>query len=298
MAKAKAKGSIILEILIVILIVALIATILYPKKIWRETENQTKACRNNMDRLLKAELVYQSYNNNTYTDSIQGLVSFFKEDTTKKSVRDYFRADTTLAETMVKFLRDKDEAADLVVRNLFADTLMFAIVEAVKYDSNLARVMLNRLEFSPLADSIAAKRATDSSDVVILKQLDKEYAGIDIYEPMMDDDSLKLVFHRMMPEVPTGSLLDSLYSLNESWAEKIDSAVFYTMDNFTYCPTVNREYKLTVIDTSAIKFVNIECPIDSTDIEQNKSDFVKYYFGHRRIANHGKIEQTERSWSK
>lgn len=297
MAKAKSKGSIILEILIVLLVVALIATIIYPKKVWKETEDQTQVCRTNMDRLLKAELVFQKYNN-TYIDSIQGLVGFFKEDSTKNSVRDYFKADTVMAETMVNFLRDKDEAADLVVRNLFADTLMYAIIEAVRYDSNLARVMLNRLENSSLADSINAKRATDSTDVFILNQLDKEFAGIEIYEPIMDDDSLKLVFSRMMPDVSTGSLLDSLYSLNEIWAQKIDSAVFFTMDEFISCPTVGREYKLTVIDTSAIKFVDIECPIDSTDIENNKKDFVKYHLGHRRIENHGKIEKMERSWSR
>jgi len=297
MARAKSKGSIILEILIVILFVALVATLIYPKKIWKEAEDQTITCRSNMDKILKAELVFQKYNN-TYIDSLPGLVSFFKEDTTKNSVRDYFKADTALAETMVKFLREKDQAADMVVRNLFADTLMYSILDAVDYDSNLARVMLNRLENSALVDSITSLRTTDSSDVFILKQLDKGFAGIDIYEPIMDDDSLKLVFDRMMPEVSIGLLLDSLYSLNEVWAQKIDSAVFFTLDDFVFCPTVNREYKLTVIDTSVIKFVNIYCPIDSTDIEANKKDFVKYHLGHRRIENHGKIEKTERSWTR
>jgi len=297
MAKVKAKGSIILELLIVVLVIALIATILYPKRIWEEEEKNTENCRSHMDRIFKAEMIFLKYHNN-YTDTLDQLISFFKEDTTKKVIRDYYMADTALAETMTDFLTQSDSAADLVVRNLFADTLMAALIEAINYDSNLAHVILNRLEDTVVKDSVIAKRATGTDDVEILKELDKNFAAIDLYEPIKDDDSLSLVFDRMMPEVSTGSLLDTLYTINTGWAQKIDSAVFYTLDDLKTCPTVNREYILTVIDTSVIKYINIECPVDTPDIKASKKNFVEYRLGHRRIENHGKIETGDKSWTR
>jgi hypothetical protein len=103
----------------------------------------------------------------------------------------------------------------------------------------------------------------------------------------------------MMPEVSNGSLVDTLYSLKDRWAHIIDSAVINTLENMIVCPTVKREYIVTVIDTSVIKFVNIACPMDSTDVVASKKDFVKYYFGHMRLGNHGKIAETgEKSWLK
>jgi hypothetical protein len=250
-----------------------------------------------MDRIFKSEMIFLKYHNN-YTDSLDKLISSFKEDTTKEYVRDYFIADTAFAETMREFLTKGNSSADLVIRNLLADTLMFSIIEAIDYDSNLARVVLNRLEASALGDAIKAKRSIGNEDVAILKEIDSLFTGIEIYEPIKDDDSLKLVFDRMIPEVSIGSLLDTLYSSNEEWARKIDSAVFYTLDELRFCPTVNREYIVTVIDTSVIKYANIECPIDSTDVEATKANFIEYHLGHRRIENHGKIETGEKSWTR
>ncbi len=297
MAKPKAKGSIILKALIVILGIALIATILYPKKVWEEEEENVEKCRSNMDRIFKAEMIYLKYQNN-YTDNLDSLIFCFKEDTTKEYIRDYFTADTSFSETMKEFLIQADSSADLVIRNLFADTLMFAVIEAIDYDSNLARVVLNRLEATPLGDAVKAKRSIGNEDVATLIEIDSLFTGIEIYEPIKDDDSLKLVFDRMIPEVSIGSLLDTLYSLNEGWAEKIDSAVFYTLGDIRFCPTVNREYIVTVIDTSVIKYVNIACPLDSTDVEATKANFIEYHLGHKRIENHGKIETGEKNWTR
>ncbi|NOZ60114.1 MAG: hypothetical protein GXO74_00380 [Calditrichaeota bacterium] len=298
MAKDMSKGSIILEILIVILVVALIATILYPKKIWEQEEKNTQLCRSNMDRILKAELVFQKYHN-TYTDSLPELVSFIRDDSTKQALRDYFYADTALAENLLTMLRDKEANANLLVENILADTLFFSIMENVNYDSNLAHVLLNRLTNTDLADTIKAWRQSDSSEVVVFKQVKRQFPALSLYNPMRDDDSLKLVFARMMPEVSTGFLLDTLYATNAEWAKKVDSAVAHTLENFVTCPTVGREYIITVTDTSVIKYVSIACPLDSTDIEASKKDFVKYHLGHLRLKNHGRISETgEKSWTK
>ena len=297
MAKAKSRGSIILEIIIVILVVALVATILYPKKVWETEDKNTETCRKNMDRIFKAELIYQKYHNN-YTDTLENIISFIKNDTTKTVVRDYFLADTALAINMTAHLQKTDATAKSVIDNIIADTLMYAIIEAVNYDSNLAKVILDRLEKTVLKDAVANLRATDSSDVFLLKQLDQQMKGVDIYHPIQNDDSLKLVFRRMMPEVSIGSLLDTLYSLDNKWAQQIDSAVFSTIAQIQMCPTVNKPYVITVIDTSVFKYVNIECPIDSSDIENAKDSFFLYRLGHLRIKNHGKIETGEKSWTK
>lgn len=297
MAEGKSRGSILLEILIVVLIIALFATLLYPKKIWEQESKNTELCRKHMDQIFKAELIFLEYRQN-YTNSLDELSSLFKEDSLKKDVvREYFQADTALAENLTKFLTQTDPNADLVIRNLLADTLRFAILEAIDYDSNLARIMLDRLENLTLAENIKAKRATGNDDVAILKELYRELPGIKIYEPLKDDDSLSHIFNRIIPEMPASSLVDTLYSLKPVWAQKIDSAVFYTIENFRMCPTSNREYKITVIDTSVIKYVDIECPLDSVDIDKAKSNFIKYRLGHLRLKNHGKVETGERSWA-
>jgi hypothetical protein len=296
MAREKSKGSILLEIIAVILVVCLIVTILYPKKVWDEEDQNTADCRTNMDRILKAELVYQKFHN-TYTDSLPGLVSFIKDDSTKEAIVDYFYADTALAVDLVGHITETDSDAAKIIDNLNADTLFYAIIETINYDSNLARVILERFENTDFADTVLTKKASDSSDVFILKELSKEFSSFDLYEPIKDDDSLYLVFERMMPEIPIGSLVDTLYALNEKWAQIVDSAVSNTLENMIICPTVGREYLVTVIDTSVIKYVNIGCPLDSTDIEVIKNDFVKYNFGHLRLKHHGKITETgEKSW--
>lgn len=296
MATQMAKGSILLKLLIVILSAALVATILYPKKIWEEEVRQTETCRANMDRLFKAQMIYLQHHNN-YTDNLDNLISFIK-DSSKMIIREYFKADTTLAEKMVNHLITTDPQANSIINKLKADTLMFNVLEAVNYDSNLATVMLNRLERTELGSEIRAKREIGINDVEILKEIDHSFGSLKIHEPLKNDDSLALIFRRMMPDVPSGSLLDTLYVLNPKWAEKIDSAVNQTVTGFKYCPTVNREYKIAIIDTSAFKYVNIECPIDSTDIQATKNDFVKYHFGHHRISNHGKVETGEKSWTR
>ncbi|MFZ5518119.1 MAG: type II secretion system protein [Candidatus Zhuqueibacterota bacterium] len=296
MAQRKSNGSLTLEILIVILIVALVATIIYPKKVWKETEEHTLSCQSNMDNIMKAEIVFQRYNK-TYTQSLEVLTTYFRDDTTKRAIRDYCKADTALAEKMLKYLSGKDRDADAFVRGFIADTMMAVIAEAVQYDSNLARVLLNRLVDARMANIVRSKRkAAGANDVAIFLELANEQVARSIYEPLAEDDSLKLVFNKMKPDVSNALLLDSLYSLKSNWAEKIDSAVFATMERFKRCPTVNREYKLSFQDSSAIDIIDIECPIDSDDIEAVRSDFLKYHLGHRRIENHGRIVNLDKSW--
>lgn len=296
MAKLKSRGSIILEILIVILIVALIATILYPKKVWRDADLNAAACRKNMDKILKAELVYLKYHN-TYEDTLDKVISFIESDTTGTLILEYIYSDTALAIQIKDKLTQQDSMADLKIKSFLADTTLFVVLATTKYDSNLATVILKRLESTPLANSIKAARNTDSSNVWILAELSKEILPLDIMSPLEQDDSLKLVLARIKPEITVGALIDTLHK-NPLWAAQIDSEVKKNFQAIQFCPTYQAPYKLSVIDTSVIKYLNINCPIDSIDIENTKRDFKLYHLGHLRLENHGSIDGGEKSWLK
>ncbi|MBN1154829.1 hypothetical protein JXB12_07900 [candidate division KSB1 bacterium] len=296
MAKAKSKGSILLEILIVLLLVALIATIMYPKSVWNKATEDTISCREKMDKILKAELIYLKYHSN-YSDSLDGVISFIANDTTGKVKLDYIYSDTTLAIDILKNLRKNYKEADNKIVEFLADTMVQAILMTTFYDSNLANVVLDRLEGTPLKDSVLVARDSDSSDVFVLSQIANMFKPVDIVSPLEIDDSLKLVLNRIGPEIATASLIDTLYK-NPLWAKDVDNALTENLDDLRHCPTNGEPYELTVVDTSVIKILNITCPIDSLDIEDTKKDFVLYHLGHLRLENHGAIEAGEKSWLK
>jgi len=294
MAKAKSKGSILLKLLIVLLLAVLIFTIMYPNSVWKKAEKDTNTCRTNMDKILKAELVYLKYHN-TYSDSLDGVLSFIENDTTGEVKLDYLYSDTSLAVNILDHVRGKYAAADSKIVAFLADTMLQAILATTLYDSNLANVTLDRLEKTELKDSVLTARMSDSSDVFILTQIAEKIDPLDIVHPLEIDDSLKLVLRRIGPEIPTAALVDTLYK-NELWAKDIDNTLFENLERLKFCPTNNKEYVITVVDTSVIKVLNIECPIDSSDIAKTEEDFLLYNFGHLRLENHGAIEAGEKTW--
>ncbi len=79
MAAKVSKGSIILEILIVLMALLLVAVILVPNKIWKEEEQITRQCRDNMNALYEAERFYFK-TNETYTDTLSKLLTFIQSD--------------------------------------------------------------------------------------------------------------------------------------------------------------------------------------------------------------------------
>lgn len=296
MATEKSRGSIILEIVIVLLIVALVATIMYPKMLWEKANNQAINCRNNMDKILKAELVYLKYHNN-YEDTLDKVISFIQSDTTGKLKLEYIYSDTALADQILTGITKKIPAANEKIENYLADTLLTTVIITAKFDTNLATAILKKLENSLLKDSILMVRAATVNDIDALNLLHNKISAKQIFHPLRDDDSLRLVLQRIQPEISIGSLVDSLYK-NDTWAIKVDSAVTANFELMKACPTNLKPYKLTSIDTSAIKVLKIVCPIDSLEIKNAKKDFVKYFFGHLRLENHGNIDGGEKSWLK
>ncbi len=113
MADVKAKGSILYQLLIVVLIAGLVGTILYPKKLWKEEERNTNLCRQRMDHLLRAELLYISAFNN-YTDSIPKLVDFVVGDPTGVRLQEYKSIDSLLAVDAINAIRTSGPKEELV----------------------------------------------------------------------------------------------------------------------------------------------------------------------------------------
>ena len=79
MAAKGSKGSILLEILIVLMALLLIAVIIIPNKIWEEEKIITSSCQQNMNALYEAERFYYQ-RNSTYTDSLGKLLTFIQAD--------------------------------------------------------------------------------------------------------------------------------------------------------------------------------------------------------------------------
>jgi uncharacterized protein (UPF0333 family) len=79
MAAKGSKGSILLEILILLLALLLVAVILIPSKIWKEEEATTKISRNNMNTIYEAERFYYQ-KTGSYTDSLSKLLNFVHSD--------------------------------------------------------------------------------------------------------------------------------------------------------------------------------------------------------------------------
>ncbi|MBN1542420.1 hypothetical protein JW992_09765 [candidate division KSB1 bacterium] len=219
----KPKGSIVYKVLIALLAVALVATIVYPKKLWQKEEVNTKACRENMVHILYAELVYLN-ENPSYNDTLQNVVDFILSDTTGRRLRLFANLDSTLA---------------------------FNIMDKMKGDS--------------LAVSII--------------------------------DTLKRYAHKMNIDTTAALILDSL-RVYPNYSRFVDSLAAEALQEFSLCPTVNKPYIISVVDTSVIKELYISCPIDSLDSVAVASSFKLNKLGGLRISNHGEIKNGERSWKK
>jgi len=96
----------------------------------------------------------------------------------------------------------------------------------------------------------------------------------------------------------TQKATDSAFNAVSDTTDSSKFSIIYAMlDSIKRCPTVERPYKITVVDTSAAKGIIIQCPIDSTDIAKANSNFIFHFLGGASLKNHGKIENGEPSWT-
>lgn len=81
-----------------------------------------------------------------------------------------------------------------------------------------------------------------------------------------------------------------------SLATTIDTLILSPLDSLYTCPTTRDTYKIAVIDTSVVKVLKIECPIDEEDIRKAKKNILFSVFGGGSLENHGCIDGGKLSW--
>lgn len=147
MAKAASpKGSIVYEIIIVILSVALIATILFPKALWKQEARNEKLCRERMEHILSAELLYLMEHND-YNDTLKTVVDFIKNDTTGARLLTYLKIDSALSLQTINNLRN-DDSVSVTIDSLRAyckraviDTVDQFIIDSLRTFPHLASII-------------------------------------------------------------------------------------------------------------------------------------------------------------
>ena len=166
MAKTKAGGSIIYEILIVVLVVILVGTILYPKSVWKKSQSDTTICRDRMLRIQDAEVLYMQGTNN-YSDSLEAVINFVKndpmfvDDSAMAALRDSF-----YVKLIVDHFRDYENMATKP-----ATDSAFALVE--DYPDSvcmpIVNAMLDSLKYCPTVRRPYHLTVVDTSVIKVFK---------------------------------------------------------------------------------------------------------------------------------
>jgi len=271
MAKQKAKGSIIYELLIVILIAGLIGTILYPKSIWEEEEAKTTLCRDRMMQIYLAELLYWSYTN-TYTDSLPELVEFILGDTTLERLKQYIASDSALVGDIIDHFQDKVDKQEII--NALAAVIDTLETDTVKVNYLDIERLAQRIPTLPVEKILGDWRVLGDSTLLI--------------DTLMIDIPLKHILETGPEFVQNNEIIKTLWFVSidirqedypEDWiiellqnnplfTFKTDSMAEATIRSFSLCPTVGDSLIVTVVDTSELKHLIISCPIDSTHTKE------------------------------
>ena len=294
MADEKPKGSLIYEILIVLLGVLLVVSIMYPKRLGDKEEGKTELCRFRMSEIFNAELQYLKYNR-TFNDTLSLVVNFIRTDSSYATYMDSVIAgglDSIMTrldqfrEMEEVILADIPSASDTVMIDSLVD-LQVALKRKTRGFAAFVEFVHDRMKNlpnTPIEEMKEVYKIVDSKkftlDMDIVRNMvesgkleDAEKAANDVINRF---NLVKAGFQSVLNHLPehNGSGLDSLF----------------------HCPTVHKEYVLVHTDTSVIKYLDIFCPLDSTDIEIVESSFMKSTIGGLDLANHGKIEKGENSW--
>jgi ABC-type multidrug transport system fused ATPase/permease subunit len=224
--KVKARGSIIYKIIIVVLVVGLIWTIEYPKTLWKNEGKNAQLCRNRMEHILYAELIYLSYSGaDTYTDTLKKAVDFIKSDTTGLLLKRFTDIDSTLAETIYDVL-EKDTTAAAIIDTLYdygyamdLDTTNVLILDSLRTYEKYKRV-IDSMALNVLDELFLCPTVLDSYKIVVLDtSVIKE---LYIYCPIDSLDSLRVAKDFLLNKI--GGLRISNHGAIEngdrSWSEE------------------------------------------------------------------------------
>ncbi|MFQ5707248.1 MAG: hypothetical protein ACE5HO_07340 [bacterium] len=294
MAQAKVKGNIIYEILIVILSVLLIASIIYPKKVTDQEAYNQQICRDRMSAILNAELQYQKYNT-VYTDSLPQLLDFIR---TSDAYAHY--VDSVLVrglDSVATRLKGFIATEEMILADIpkAVDTTMIDSLGQLQQKMRLdtrqvagyVEYLHDRMKIQP---NMPVEKLREAFVVIDSKQF---ILNMGVVKNLVEKGNLKGAQEAAVDVI--AGLNNMINDFDEVKAQ-IPQYKSGTLDSLYTCPTVHKTYKLVYIDTSAIKYLNIYCPIDSTDIAAAKSNFLKYRIGGLKLANHGHIEKGEKSW--
>jgi Tfp pilus assembly protein PilE len=294
MAEDKVKGSRLYEFLIVVLAVVLVMSIIYPKKVMDQERSNMQICRERMSNIFSAELQYQKYNN-TYTDTLSKVINFLR---TNLSYQAY--VDTVIKaglDSVINTLAGFKAQEEFIISNISAgmDTAMMDSLANRQQDMKMAsRHLAGFIEYifermknlpnTPVEDLRAAFVIVDSKKFTL---------DMDIVKNSIEAGLLQEA------KVAGAQVINTINSVTAQFQKVIDRLPEYkgaALDSLYNCPTIHKPYRIAHIDTSAIKYLNVYCPIDSQDVQVLESHFWKSKIGGLTVTNHGKIEKGEKSW--
>ena len=289
------KGSIIYKIVIVILAGALVFSIYYPKTLWDKEAKNTEECRYRMSNLYNAELQYLRFHTG-YTDSLEELINFIKTDSSYHAF-----VDSIFAEPLDEFVGEFDSLK-------MEQVSLESFIQEVTPDDSVALDSLNRrienitVHTRILRDRLESLREfLKNHPCTPMETFDK---ALEVVERKDFFLQYRIIFNDVTQGKPQNALKASANIL-DNYDKVIENlkatkaqlpSIYALVDSLYYCPTVRKPYKLSVIDTSVIKFADIECPIDSTDIARVENNFLLSTVGALKLENHGKIQGGEKSW--
>ncbi len=156
MAEQEAKGSLVLEILIVILAAALVAVILIPGKIWKEEAREEKAAHNNMMSIYEAEKYYKNITGKFTTDPAK-LIETIRSDSnlirkqkvvnyTRELIREYNQyMENPLVKNIIRIKKNVDQIND----DLESNHYNFKTIKEINDEANELKIQLNNFMNSP-----------------------------------------------------------------------------------------------------------------------------------------------------
>jgi len=294
MAQPKAKGSILFEIIIVVLILVLVGSIVYPKKLSDKEIRNTELARFRMDQLHKAGLQYQKYNG-SYTDTLSKIINFVRTSPVYAHYVDSVIVgglDSIL--TKLNEFEETQNAIEQLIPQATDSVMIDSIVQMqddIKFESRqLAGYVeyvhdrMKSLPNMPMEDLKAGFLIVDSKKFTL---------DMDIVKNSVMNGELQVAMQGCNDVL---AVIDRVAKQINKAKQHVPEYKNEQLDLFGYCPTTGEPLELVHLDTSVIKYFNIYCPIDSTDIEQVNNDFLKSTIGGLKIQNHGKIESGEKSW--
>lgn len=294
MAEQKAKGSIIYELLIVILGVLLVGSILYPKRVTDLEKTNTETCRYRMGEIEKAGLQYHKYRGG-YTDTLSQIFDFIRtSDEYQVFVDTLIIGGLDSIATQLNNFKMREETIlsniPLATDSVMIDSLT-ELQDSIKFDArNLAAYVeflhdrMKNLPNMPVEQLRSAFLTVDSKQFTI---------DMDIVSNTMRNGLLSESESAAQSVI---AMMDRVAETFEDVRSRVPEYKGPGLDSLAFCPTIHEKFNLVHVDTSVIKYLNISCPIDSTDIAAVNNDFLKSTIGGLTLQNHGKIENGEKSW--